>query len=1504
MNKKIIIGFLFISLIFISVNVSGAFSLYDTLDFGGFIDVTEAPAPTVFTVYDTLSFGGNISVTAASSPPAQGNINKAPTITNLNPNNKSTDISISGNMSANINLSSSFDFNWTIELKCNGTSQNASGLHEKSGSKGFTYSGLDYSTTYTYYVNATNTTGGGVNTSWGFFTTESAPPPAQVFTLLDTLSFGGKIEVTSPPSSSSYAKKITIDHNKVNETITNFPLLVKFDSDSDLASHAQDNGWDLIFKNSDNTSTYYHEIEKFDGSTGELVAWVNVTSVSHATDTILWLHYGDGSYTDTSDSTNVWDRDRYKSVYHLNSTSDSTYMGNDLTARNSPSLQNDGGKCGGAYLFDDTVDSYLDVSSIVDLSSQTVITTSFWVNMVKFADDGADYEGGLMFGTKEGSNRAVLHWAEEEGVDNNWLKFKFLLQNPDGFIMSGTDNGVNMGNEGEWHHSTAVFHQDYVILYVDGKKIVNKAGSTIAMNQLTNDTFNIGRYYETNWQYFDAYMDEVRVSNIDLSANYINATFLNMNNPSSFYTLGSEVINIGYNETTFSNPSPANGSVGNSLQPTVSVDIEDPDGDSFDVTFQSNYAGSWTTYKTQQNQNNGTFTWSFTGADSYNTLYYWRVYANDGVINNSVTYHFTTTPRNVAPSGFSATTNDRDTIELSWTNDGNNNTVVEFSSANISNSPYGTGTEIYNGTDTSFSHSSLNYDTTYYYKAFSWNDTVGVYSIGNVTDEATTTANLPPVTSNPFTNNSENVSTSFTWNCTINDPEGDTFNFTIECSDDNSSTGTDVNNGSKTLSLSSLDTSTKFTVWVNHSGIDKVYYFTTSGLYNPQPPTNLVATSVSYDEIDLTWTVGANASHTWIERNSIDTWNRGSGTLIYNGTGNSYNDKGLSNATRYYYRAWSYNNLDKDNTIFNNTNVTANNYTFPQAPQNPSGRVINNNLVMNWDAGNGGDSYVLVQKTNSYSSSISDGTIIYNNTFTNHTKTTFNSTDYYTAFTFNSTSSLYSFGTNISWGLLQIYVYREDKPHIEIGNYTVFVTNPVSGETYYNTSQNNPFEIGIDDIPQGNDITIQITKDGYKTRSVVQDLEVNSKYNISFYLPPDSSGSPSSEQGEDWYVEPEENEQSLKQTTSSVSNHSNDLDITLDCIPDEIILVEGYNESLYGHWFTIPDDKYSYAADVVTIDNSVLDANTTTCRVSYYCDVEGAYSEHYIILVKDETGSGISDVKVDIKRYINTTDMYSTVISGYTDTNGQFEVDLMPNVQYVVNLTESSGGYVNISETWMPPEITYSQDAIKTYILEYATIQPQPDTNPAECININAVISDTTLYVNFSNSCNYFIDDIQVYVYMSNLSNDVTSLFATNTSTDDTSFNFVIYNINNSNTYTIVIFYNNSNWGMQKLTIFIKGTDVISPDTDAEEIDNMFDVLFGHNPFGWHNIIMFFIFVAAMFYADNRDIGKVLIFIGGLFLFLSIYVGLQSSIATVAGGVLPALFIIVGIIKLWIDSNK
>jgi len=74
-----------------------------------------------------------------------------------------------------------------------------------------------------------------------------------------------------------YVRKIEINHDMVEDDLTGFPVLISIDSDSNLSIEAQDNGYDIVFTN-DSGSQLNHEIELFNGTTGELIAWVNAKS--------------------------------------------------------------------------------------------------------------------------------------------------------------------------------------------------------------------------------------------------------------------------------------------------------------------------------------------------------------------------------------------------------------------------------------------------------------------------------------------------------------------------------------------------------------------------------------------------------------------------------------------------------------------------------------------------------------------------------------------------------------------------------------------------------------------------------------------------------------------------------------------------------------------------------------------------------------------------------------------------------------------------------------------------------------------------------------------------------------------------------------------------------------------------------------------------------------------------------------------------------------------------
>jgi parallel beta-helix repeat protein len=107
----------------------------------------------------------------------------------------------------------------------------------------------------------------------------------------------------------------------------------------------------------------------------------------------------------------------------------------------------------------------------------------------------------------------------------------------------------------------------------------------------------------------------------------------------------------------------------------------------------------------------------------------------------------------------------------------------------------------------------------------------------------TTKASLPPVFGTPTpANGSTNQPLSFTWNISINDPEGDTFSWSIQCSNGQANSGTSAANGTKTLALSGLAYSTTYKIWVNAtdptgSGLytRKWFTFTTQQQQNSPP---------------------------------------------------------------------------------------------------------------------------------------------------------------------------------------------------------------------------------------------------------------------------------------------------------------------------------------------------------------------------------------------------------------------------------------------------------------------------------------------------------------------------------------------------------------------------------------------------------------------------------------------------------------------------------------------
>jgi len=265
----------------------------------------------------------------------------------------------------------------------------------------------------------------------------------------------------------------------------------------------------------------------------------------------------------------------------------------------------------------------------------------------------------------------------------------------------------------------------------------------------------------------------------------------------------------------------------------------------------------------------------------------------------------------LAPSDFSAETVDTNEISLTWTKGGYaTHTKIQ---RNIGSSPedVNDGTNVYNGTLNVFSDTGLTADTHYYYRAWSWNSTSGLWSSSNVSAHNTTwSIPLAPTGLSATTVTIDRINLSWTkgtyavYTSVIQKTEG----YPVNISD-----GLLVYNGTgEACSLSDLTLGTRyyFRGW-SWNDTSRIWSSTNSSVSNitaPFAPTGFTAAAVSSSQINLAWNKGTYANCTKIQRKTGSyPMNISDGISIYNDTGSSFSNTGLTTGTLYYYRAWSWN---------------------------------------------------------------------------------------------------------------------------------------------------------------------------------------------------------------------------------------------------------------------------------------------------------------------------------------------------------------------------------------------------------------------------------------------------------------------------------------------------------------------------------------------------------------------------------------------------------------------
>ena len=326
------------------------------------------------------------------------------------------------------------------------------------------------------------------------------------------------------PSGYSYYRTATIDHTQAGASDSNnFPVLLSTTIASSFATSGNGgklqnaNGYDwVIADNSSGSPLLYYETETYNASTGNIIYWVKVGTLSHTTDTTIYMFYGNSSVTtDQSNKNAVWDGNYYVGVWHL--SNGTTLNPNDSTSNANNGIIDfgpphttavpgfiDGGMSGNGDSGD-----YVRVPSVAGLHQQT-FTAEAWINtptvqeiwLFKNADQLLRIDGPTV---------SLLR----AGVAN--------------IVTSAASVSANT-----WYHLAATYNSSTGagIIYING----NASGS--ATNSQTfafSGDLYFGQASPTN-----NLIDEERYSSIVRSADWIKTEYNNQISTSTMVTWGAE----------------------------------------------------------------------------------------------------------------------------------------------------------------------------------------------------------------------------------------------------------------------------------------------------------------------------------------------------------------------------------------------------------------------------------------------------------------------------------------------------------------------------------------------------------------------------------------------------------------------------------------------------------------------------------------------------------------------------------------------------------------------------------------------------------------------------------------------------------------------------------------------------------------------------------------------------------------------------------------------------
>ncbi|MBN2634392.1 MAG: DUF2341 domain-containing protein [Bacteroidales bacterium] len=321
-----------------------------------------------------------------------------------------------------------------------------------------------------------------------------------------------------------YSMDVTLDQASGTADLTDFPALVSFTSlllrTTANGGHVNNtSGYDIIFTDISG-NRLDHQLEYYEATTGQYVAWVRVPVLSSSTSTTIRMWYGNPAVSTDPSLSSVW-TSSYKGVWHLNGTGftdDATSNLNNGVNNNTTSVS---GIIAGGRGFNGA-DSYIMTPANGFVANDNNQTISIWGN----------------YSTTPSGNRNLMSF--QNASQSSAIQLGFRGGNAVAWKWGGTilANGGPAPSTNTWHYYVYVYDGTTSYIYIDG---VLMGSSGVAPQTYAPTEGDIGRY--NDGEYLAANLDEPRFSMSPKSAGWIMTEYLNQNDPASFISLGTETSN-------------------------------------------------------------------------------------------------------------------------------------------------------------------------------------------------------------------------------------------------------------------------------------------------------------------------------------------------------------------------------------------------------------------------------------------------------------------------------------------------------------------------------------------------------------------------------------------------------------------------------------------------------------------------------------------------------------------------------------------------------------------------------------------------------------------------------------------------------------------------------------------------------------------------------------------------------------------------------------------------